>query len=335
MTESDRLGGALQRRGVLLGAAALAGLQGRTATAQTAAPAWPVRQARFLIPFAAGGAQDILIRLIAQRLSQKLGSTFIVENKAGAGGAIGTMEVARAAPDGATLLATTMGISILPGIQPRLGFDPVRELAPVSLLSDMALGFMVRADSPIRDLGDLLAKAKAEPDRYTYGSGGVGTAAHLAGAMLNAMAGVELTHVPYGGVARAVTAIYTGEIDTVFGSALEILPHIRAGRGRLLAITLSERLPNLPDVPTMAEYVPGYTAPSWFALFAPKGFPAPLMDRLVTELAEMRTEPSVLAWIAQGEALMRLDGPAPLAERLATDIAKWRDVIARANIRAE
>jgi len=325
----------MRRRGVLLGATALAGLAGRAAEAQQEAPAWPVRQTRFVVPFAPGGGQDVFWRIIAERLSRRLRATFIVDYKPGAGGGVGAQEVARAAPDGATFLTTSNSISILPALRASLGFDPERDLAPVSLLCDVPGGIMVRNDSPIRDLGDLIAKARAQPGRLTYGSGGVGSSNHLAGALFAAMAGLEVTHVPYRGVSQAVTAVYAGEIDYTFSSMLELLAHVRQGRARLLGVTMPERLPGIPDVPAIAEAVPGYAAPNWFAMFAPKGMAPGLMERLLAELGPLRDDADLKARLAAGEAVMRLDGPAPLSTRLSEDIAKWRTVIARANIRAE
>jgi tripartite-type tricarboxylate transporter receptor subunit TctC len=297
--------------------------------------AWPVRQARIIIPFAAGGPQDPPARIIAEKLSQRLGATFIVDNRPGAGGGLGAQQVAQAAPDGATLLFISSSISIIPTLQTALRFDPVRDLAPVSLVCDVPAALLVRSDSRFENLAAVLAAARAAPGRLTYASGGVGSANHLAGALFAALAGIELTHVPYRGISQAVTAIYTGEIDLIFGSTLEVLAHAREGRARLLGTTMPERLPETPEVPAIAEQVPGYAAPNWFSMFAPKGMAPPLMERLVAELARLRDDPDMKARLSAGAAQMRLDGPGPLAARLAEEVVKWRGVIARANIRAE
>lgn len=297
--------------------------------------AWPVRQPRMIIPFAAGGPQDPPARIIAEKLSQRLGATFIVENRPGAGGGLGAQQVANAAPDGATLLFISSSIAIIPTLQAALRFDPVRDLAPLSLVCDVPAALVVRTESQFRSLAELLAAARAAPERYTYASGGVGSANHLAGALFAAQAGISLTHVPYRGIAPAMTAVYAGEIDLAFGSTLEVLAHAQQGRVRMLGTTLTGRLPETPEIPAIAEQVPGYAAPNWFSMFAPKGLPPRLTARLVAELGALREDADLKARLAMGAAQMRLDGPDALAARLADDIAKWRGLIERVGIRAE
>jgi tripartite-type tricarboxylate transporter receptor subunit TctC len=320
----------MRRREVLA-----AGLAGLAAPALAQEGPWPVRQARIIIPFAAGGPQDIPARIIADRLSQRLGATFVVENRAGAGGGIGAQAVARSAPDGATLLFISASISILPTLQPNLNFDPVRDLDPLSIIVDLPAGLLVRTESPFRGLDDVLAHARASPGRLTYGSGGVGSANHLTTALFAAMANIELTHVPYRGVSQAVNAVFSGDIDLVFGSSIEVLPHAQQGRGRLLGVTTTERLSVLPDVPAIGEKVPGYAAPNFFSMFAPKGFPPPLRDRIVAELAAMRDDPQLKERMAAAAGIIRLDGPEVLAARLNEEIAKWRGLIERTNIKPD
>lgn len=324
---------AIPRRSWLAGAAALGSSLAAPALAQQ--EAWPVRQSRFVIPFAPGGGQDVFWRLMAERLSRRLRATFIVENRGGAGGGLGAQEVVRSAPDGGTFLTTTNSIAILPALYPNLGFDPERDLTPVTLLCEVANAILVRTESPIRDLSDLIARARAQPGRLTYGSGGVGSSNHLVGALFASMAGIEVTHVPYRGVAQAMTAAYAGEIDFACSSMLELLGHVRQGRVRLLGVTTTARMPELPEVPAIAEAVPGYAAPSWFAMFAPRGFPPALLHRLTPEFEAMREDEELKARLAMSAAAMRLDGPAPLAARMAEDVAKWKLVVARAGIRAE
>lgn len=297
--------------------------------------AWPVRQPRIIIPFAAGGPQDPPARIIAEKLSQRLGATFIVENRPGAGGGLGAQQVANAAPDGATLLFISSSIAIIPTLQAALRFDPIRDLSPLSLVCDVPAALVVRTESPFRSLAAILAAARAAPERYTYASGGVGSANHLAGALFAAQAGISLTHVPYRGIAPAMTAVYAGEIDLAFGSTLEVLGHAQQGRVRMLGTTLTARLPETPEIPAIAEQVPGYAAPNWFSMFAPKGLPPRLTARLVAELGALREDADLKARLAMGAAQMRLDGPDALAARLADDIAKWRGLIERVGIRAE
>jgi tripartite-type tricarboxylate transporter receptor subunit TctC len=296
---------------------------------------WPVRTARLVVPQAPGSPIEIPTRIVADRLSRRLGANFIVENRPGAGGGIGSKYVAEQAPDGGTFLATSAGIAIVPTLQPALGFDPIRDLDPVSLLCDVPSGLLVRGTSPLDSVPDVLARARAQPGELTYASGGVGSANHLAGALFCALAGVEMMHVPYRGVNPAVAAVYSGDISLIFGSTLELLAHVRQGRAKLLGVTMPERVPALPDVPAIAEYVPGYAAPNWFCLLAPKGLPRALMERLVGEIATVRDAPDLLARMAEGAATARMDGPAPLAARLAEEVPKWRDLVARTGIRPE
>lgn len=318
----------MHRRQLVIAGLAIAG-------AAQAQEAWPIRQVRIVIPFAAGGPQDVPARLIADRLSRRMGATFVIDNRPGAGGGLGAQAVAQSPPDGATLLFISSSISIIPTLQPALGFDPVRDLAPLSVICDVPAGLMVRQDSPLRSLEQLLRDARANPGRFTYGSGGVGSANHLAGALFASLAGIELVHVPYRGVSQAVNAIYTGEIDLVFGSTIEVISHMRQGRARLLGTTLAQRLAETPDVPAIAEQVPGYAAPNWFSMFAPKNMSEPMMARLVAELALLKDDRDMLDRLAQGAAIPRFDGPAPLARQLSEEVVKWRDVIRTANIRPD
>jgi tripartite-type tricarboxylate transporter receptor subunit TctC len=296
---------------------------------------WPARTVRLIVPQAPGSPIEIPTRIVADHLTRRLGVPFIVESRAGAGGGIGSQYVAQQPPDGATFLATSAGISIIPTLQPALGFDPQHDLDPVSLMCDVPSGLLVRRESSQTALPQLLSYAKAHPGELSYASGGVGSANHLAGALFCALAGVQMTHVPYRGVSQAVTAVYSGDISLIFGSTLELLQHVRQGRARLLGVTMPERVPALPDVPAIAEFVPGYAAPNWFCLMAPKGFPPALLSRLTAELALLREAPELQARMAEGAATIRMDGPAPLAARLGEEVSKWRNIAAQADIRAD
>jgi tripartite-type tricarboxylate transporter receptor subunit TctC len=296
---------------------------------------WPARTVRFVVPQAAGSPMEIPGRIIADRLSRRLGANVIIESRPGAGSGLGTQHVAQSPPDGSVFLVTSAAISTVALLQPNLGFDPMRDLDPVSIICDVPSGLLVRADSRFTSARQLLEHAKANPGDLTYASGGVGSANHLAGALFAAMAGVELVHVPYRGVSQAVNAIYTGDIHLIFGSTLELLQHVRQGRARILGVTMPERVPALPDIPAIAELVPGYAAPNWFSIWAPKNMPPALMQRFVAELAAVREAPELQARLAEGAATMRLDGPGPLAARLAEEVPKWRRLIAEANIRPD
>ena len=295
--------------------------------------AWPVSVTRFVVPFAAGGALDVLARMIADRLTRELGATFLVETRPGAGGAIGAHTVVRAPADGSTLLFTSSSISILPALNPNLGFDPVSELLPVSVVCDVPPVLLVRADSRFASLRELVAEGRSAPGRLNYGSGGVGSANHLAGASFASMAGIEMVHIPYGGTAQTLNAVYSGQIDLIFAPTLDVLGHVRDGRLRALGVGMPKRVPALADVPAIAEVVPGYAAPNWFAIFAPARLPESVRTRLVHALASLRDTPELRARLDAGAALPRLDGPEPLAERMAEEVPRWTQLITQLGIR--
>lgn len=323
----------MRRRSLALALAA-GGLGATTATAGAEEP-WPVRTVRLVVPQAPGSPIEIPTRIVGDRLSRALGANFIIDNRPGAGGAIGSQHVAQQPADGSVFLATSAGIAIVPTLQPALNFDPIRDLDPISLLCDVPSGLLVRNASPFASLSQLLVHARSHPGDLTYASGGVGSANHLAGALFAALAGVQMTHVPYRGVSQAVNAVYAGDVSLIFGSTLELLQHVRQGQARILGVTMPERVPALPDVPAIAEQVPGYAAPNWFCLMAPKGLPERLVARLTAELAAIRGAPDLQARMAEGAATARLDGPGPLAARLAEEVPKWRKVVADAGIRPD
>jgi tripartite-type tricarboxylate transporter receptor subunit TctC len=298
--------------------------------------AWPAHVSRFIVPFAPAGALDTPARMIAQRLGSELGATFIVENRAGAGGAVGAQAVVQAAPDGSTFLFTSSSVAILPALQPNLGFDPRNDLLPVSLVCDVASVLLVRANSRFSSVPQLVAEARSAPGRLTYGSGGTGSSNHLAGASFASMAGIELLHVPYRGTAQTLNALYAGDIDLMFAPTLDILGHVgEGGTLRPLGVTLPERLPALADVPAIDEFVPGYTVSNWFAIFAPARLPEDIRSRLVQILTSLRDWPELQARFAAGAALVRLDGPDPLAKRLAEDTARWAQLVTKLGIKSE
>jgi len=298
--------------------------------------AWPVRVSRFIVPFAPAGALDTPARMLAQRLSGALGVNFIVENRSGAGGAIGAQAVVQAPPDGGTFLFTSSSVAILPALQPNLGFDPQKDLAPVGLVCDVAAVLLVRANSPFTSVPQLITEARSAPGRFTYGSGGVGSSNHLVGASFASMAGIELLHVPYRGTAQTLTGLLAGDIDLMFAPTLDVLGLVGPGGTlRPLGVTLPERLPALPGVPAIAEVVPGYAVSNWFAIFAPARLPEDLRSRLVQALASLRDWPDLQARFAAGAALTRLDGPDPLAKRLAEDTQRWAQLVAKLGIKPE
>lgn len=319
----------IDRRALLAAAAAL------PAAAPQAEEIWPSRPVRLVVPFGPGGPIDTIGRLLAEQLRARLGQPFVVDNRAGAGGSIGLRAVMQAPPDGHVLLLTSSSLASLHALMPQEGLDPREGVTPISLVAEVPTALVVRADSPIRDLAALIAAARAQPGRLTYGSGGVGSSNHLTGALFARSAGVELTHVSYRGAAASMTALIAREIDMVFASTVETLGHVRAGRARMLAVTTAGRVPMLPEVPAAAEVVPGYVALNWYALAGPRGLPRGVVATLSAVLAALRDEPALHDRIAGLGATPLLSGPEALMARLAADVPLWQRVVAEAGLRPE
>lgn len=318
----------LHRR-TLLGALAL------PASAHAQSAAWPDRPVRIVVPFGAGGPIDTVGRLLAEHLKERLGQPFIIENRPGAGGSIGIRTVVQAPPDGATFLLTSASLASVPALYPSQNLDPRTQLAPVSLVADVPTAMVVRAAGPFRSVQDVLAAARANPGRLTYGSGGAGSSNHLSGALFASAAKVELTHISYRGAAPAMTALYAGEIDMVFASTVETLPHVQGGRARLLGLATAGRIPALPETPAINEIVPGYVALNWYAVAAPRGTPPAILARLAETLGSLRDLPDVRARFAAAGTVPLLTGPAELTALLETDVPQWQRVVTEAGIRVE
>lgn len=313
-----------------LAAAAMLGLLG-LASAQD----WPPTSAvRVMVPFAAGGPVDVPARLMNDRLAAQTKGTFILENRGGAGGTIGAQQVAQAAPDGQSLLFTTSSISIAPSLYPNLPFDPL-QLTPISLIAEVPIVLAVRGNSPIKTLAEYIAKAKAEPGRITFGSGGVGSGNHLSGELLKTLAGIDLLHVPFRGMAPGMTALYAGDIDSVFSSTIEALAPARDGRIRILGVCSPERLPDLPDVPSISELVPGYSMANWYGLFGPQGLPQPIVARLERELAAMRTNELMVQRTSAAGITLKLTDAAVLRQRMVSEVPRWKKIAAELKLKPE
>ncbi len=295
---------------------------------------WPSRTIRFIVPFAAGGPVEVPARFLADHLGRALGQTVLVETRPGAGGSIGAREVV-ATNDPHTLLVSTSGVAIAPALMRNPGYDPIHDLVPITVISDAPMVIMTRPDHPIRDLADLVARAKARPDGITYGTSGVGSTTHMGGALFATRAGIELLHVPYRGAAQATTALLSGDTDLVVAGTIDALPHLRDGRLRGIAITSRERSPVLPNVPSMAEIVPGFDLNIWYAMFGPRGTPPAVVQRLAAEMAPLARGNVLATRMEESGAKLLLDGPARLAERMRAEVPQWRDVAARARITAE
>ncbi len=326
-SDPEAPGAALRRRAVLGGALAVL-------ATPALAQEWPARASRIIVPFAPGGTTDIPARIIADHFTRRLGKPFVVENRSGAGGALGIRTVAQAT-DGHTLLHSTSAVCVLPALQRDPGFDPLTDLVPITMTAASPILLVVRADSPFRTLGDYLAKARAEPGKVTFSHSGVGTTVHLSGELLKARARIDLTHVPYRGSAPSGTAILAGEVDSGFLSPIEVLPHIRGGRMRALANCAPTRT-LLPDVPSIKEFVPEYDGVVlWFGLFGPRDLPGDVVSLLMRELAPLRTGSVLSERMGEVGAETLLDGPEVLRTRVRAEAPLWRQLAEAAGIPRE
>jgi tripartite-type tricarboxylate transporter receptor subunit TctC len=288
---------------------------------------WPSGTVRVVVPYAAGGPVDFPARLLIDRLAAQTKGVFILENRPGAGGSIGLQAIMQAPPDGGTFLFTTSSVTMVPTIYPKLSFDPLRDLTLITLVTEVPISLAVRANHPARDLADLIAKAKAAPGKYTFASGGVGTGNHLAGELLKKMAGIDLLHVPFRGIAPALTALYAGDIDIVFASTVETVTHARDGSIRVLGVGTPQRVPELPESPAIGELVPGYVMTNWYALFGPRGLPAGIVARVQSELPKARDDPSLKANAAAVGMTMILTPPEALRTRVEAEVPRWKQII--------
>jgi len=305
------------------------------AVAQETSGQWPSGPVRVIVPYAAGGPLDLPARLLIDRLAAQTKGTFILEHRAGAGGAVGAQAVVQSAPDGGTFLFTSSSITAAPALYPKLGFDPLQALVPISLVTEFPISIAVRADSPIRDLADLLAKAKAQPGKYSYGSGGIGTGNHLGAELLKRTAGLDLLHVPFRGISLAITALYAGDIDIIVTNAIEALGHARDGRIRVLGVGGEKRVPELPDTPAIGELVPGYVMTNWYGLFAPRGLPAPILDRLESELPHVRNDPTLQQRAAAAGMTMIVTSADVLRARMAAEVPRWKQIVPELGLKVE
>lgn len=323
------------RRAWLTGSAALAvaGFAGPAA----AQGAWPTKAITFVVPFATGGNTDTLVRLIGQKLSLALGQPVVVDNKPGAGGNIGSAFVAQAKPDGHTILGGTISShAINPSIYPKMPYDAVKSFEPVVLIGTSPLVLAVTANAPYRSIQDVIAAAKAKPAEISFASAGNGTSPHLAGELLNSIAGVKLMHVPYKGSGPAVTDVVAGHVPVIFDTVLVVGSHVKAGKLRALAVASPQRIASLPDVPTAAEAgVPGFEVASWQAVFAPAGTPKEIVQRLNTEIAQVLKMPDIRARMADLGFEPAGGPPQELADLQRGEIPKWAKVVKEAGIKPD
>ena len=302
------------------------------ASSPAAAQDYPKKQIELVVPFVAGGTTDNVARLIAQRFSESWGQTVIVNNRPGGGSTIGHAVVAKAPPDGHTLLVTTISFAITAVMQ-KLPFDPIKDFAPISEFASLPLILVVHPSLPATSLKEFIAMAKSKAGGWDYASSGVGTSPHLAAEMFKSMAGVDLVHVPYKGNAEAMNAFLGGHIKIYFALVPAVLQHVKAGSLRAIAVTTEQRLPYLPDVPTIAESgFPGYEISSWQGVFAPGGTPRDVVGKINGEVVRLLSVPEVRARISLEGADPVGSSPDAFAERVKSEIAKWTKVARSAGI---
>jgi tripartite-type tricarboxylate transporter receptor subunit TctC len=324
-----KMSGLIGRRaalGAIVPAAVLVGalFGARPAVAQD----YPVKPVRIIVPFAPGGSADVFGRFIAQRLQESLGQSFVVDNRPGAGSVIGTDAVAKAAPDGYTLLLMSNTHTVNESLIPNKPFALMRDFMPVAPINASDLVLVVKAGLPFNSLGDLIKAAKAKPGSMSYASSGPGTPYHMAGELFKAMAGISLVHIPYKGSAGARTDVLGGQLEMMFDAIPTMTEHIKSGKVKALATTGTKRSAILPDVPTMNEAgVPTYEATIWLGVMAPKGTPLVIVNKLNAEIGKITGNAEVRrAWAAQGTAPLTM-GVDEFTRYLNDDIAKWAHIV--------
>ena len=307
------------------------------ALAQTTAPgatqAYPVKSIRLVVPFPAGASSDVVGRMLAQKLSEQLGEQVVTDNRAGAGGNLGIAIAAKSPPDGYTIVLATASIAVSPSLYANLGYDAVRDLAPVARLTSIPNILLVHPSVPAKTLRQFINLARARPGKLNFGSGGAGTTNHLANELLKHLEKIDIVHVPYKGVTQAMTAMMGGEVDEVVMPVTTAIPQVRAGKVRALAVLSEQRITALPEVPTSKQAgVDGFTMPVWYGMFAPAATPRDIVSRLSRELVKTLEAPDIR------ERLLALDvepwpgTPEQLGELLRADIARYGTIVRSAGL---
>jgi tripartite-type tricarboxylate transporter receptor subunit TctC len=321
-----------------LTAAALTALLLIDARTAAAAPAeFPSRPIRVVVPFGAGGTSDIIGRILTARMQEGLAQRLVIDNRGGAGGAIGTDIVAKSQPDGHTIVLASNGThAIVPYLYKKPPYDPIRDFAPVGMVAITPTVLAVNNDLSVKSVKDLIALAKAKPGVLAFGSSGVGSTSHIAGEMLNAMAGVHLTHVPYKSASLAYPDVFSGRIAMLFDTALSMSPHLKMDRLRAIAVTTPKRVASLPNLPTISESgLPGYAMTLWIAMYAPARTPAPLIAKLNSEMNRALSAPEVREQMAQQGAEVSYGTPDDLLAATKLDLKRMGEIVKAANIEAQ
>jgi tripartite-type tricarboxylate transporter receptor subunit TctC len=308
----------------------IAGLFLGTAAAQDRFPSKPLR---IIVPFAPGGSTDIFARLIGERLQAPLGQSVVIENRAGAAGNIGAEAVVRAAPDGYTLLMATTGVmAINNALYKNMSYDAAKDLAPVVYVASITNVLIVPADSPLKSVADLIAAAKKEPGTLSFASSGAGASTHMSAELFKSMAGIDILHVPYKGSGQAMPDVLSGRVSMMFENAPGAVSHIKSGKVRALAVTGLKRAAMMPELPTVAEALPGYESLSWSGIAAPAGTPRPNIDRLNKEVNSVLQTPDMRQKLADQGAEAIGGAPEAFEKHIAAEREKWSRVIKTANI---
>ena len=296
------------------------------------AQAYPSRPVRLIVPVPPGGALDIIARLMGQWLSEKLGQSFIIENRPGGGTNIGVEAVVRAPADGYTLLLVPGSVTANATLYPKLNFDFIRDIVPIALISELPLVMEVNPSFPAKTVPEFIAYAKANPGKISMASGGTGSTSHIGGELLKLRTGIDMLHVPYRGGAPAVTDLLGGQVQVYFSPLPELIETIKAGNVRALAVTTAKRSEALPDVPTIGEFVPGFEASTWQGIGAPKNTPAEIVERLNKEINAGLVDPAIKKHLADLGSMPKPLSPAAFKQMIVEETEKWAKVIHEANI---
>jgi tripartite-type tricarboxylate transporter receptor subunit TctC len=302
-----------------------------------AAQAWPAKPIRMMVPFPPGGSTDIVARIVAQKLGERLGQSIVIENRGGAGGTIGTALIAKSAPDGYNLaIASTSTHVVAPGVYAKLEYDPIKDFAPVGLMAISPYLLVVNPSVPAKSVQELVALAKTQPGKLNYASAGVGSTTQLAMEMLKAASGTYMLHIPYSGNGPAGTAVVAGQVEILFGSLPALLTFAKSGRVRALAVGTPKRSPSLPDVPTVAESgYPGFDASLWLAIVAPAGTPQPIIERLNKELNALVAAADTREAFDKAGTEPMTGTPADLAAMIRDGVPKYAKIIKAAGVKPE
>lgn len=300
----------------------------------SAAATWPTKPIRLIVPFSPGGGTDILARSLGSRMTEHFGQQIVVDNRGGAGGTIGADIAAHAAPDGYTLCMVSASYGANPALY-KLSYDPVTGIAPVSLLAVGPLVLVANPKVQAKSVSELIALARAKPDTLNFGSTGVGSLAHLVGALFTQMTDTRMTHVPYKGAGPGLADLIAGQIQLGYYTAVAAVPHIRAGRLRALGVTTAKRVDVLSDVPAIGEAVPGYAAEHWYGLWAPRGTPRDIVDQLNAAVGKALAAPEVSDRIRHDGFQPAYSTPQEFAQRIAADSKRWKEVVQRGDIRLQ